>query len=59
MEGPMFRRNGVASMKLQPIATHRSLGSTLLDLSILQLKLEIQQLIHIMGNKSVWVNSLG
>lgn len=58
MEGPMPRRNGAAGSHLQPPVTCRSLGSIVPDLSICQKKLEIQLLIHIMENNSVWVRYL-
>lgn len=41
MERPVPGRNGTAATQLQPVATCRNLGSTLLDFSIFQKELEI------------------
>lgn len=51
----MTRKNGATATRLQPIATCRHLGSTLLDLSIVQRKLESQRLIRSIEDNSVWV----
>lgn len=54
MEGPVPTSNGGAANQLQPVVMCRNpLDLTLLDLSIFQKKLEIQQLILITENNCV------
>lgn len=53
MEGSEPRRNGGAASQLQPTATCKNLGCMLLDPSVFQKKLEIQELLDIIENNSV------
>lgn len=46
-------RNGGAASQLQPMATCRNLGSTLLGLSVFQKRMGIQQLLDIIQDNSV------